>query len=198
VPLYVDGKLVNAQTITADGTKRPQFGAKRIGAHFIYGTLEDGKPIAIAEGLATAESFYVVSRAPTVMAMDTGNLLPVAQAIRAAYPNSQIIFPADDNAHLPLREGVRKMENAGVEKARAAALKVGNAIVLTAPEIPERTAADKGTDWNDVVQAKGIQAARAAGRVMIEAHAQVRAGQAKEVPAPAQQRLQGRGPSLTI
>ncbi len=28
VPLYIDGRLVNAQTITADGTKRPQFGAR--------------------------------------------------------------------------------------------------------------------------------------------------------------------------
>ena len=168
VPLYADGKLVNAQTITADGTKRPQFGARKVGAHFVYGTLEDGKPIAIGEGLATAELFHRISRAPTVMAMDTGNLLPVAQAICAAYPKSQIIFAADNDAHLPLREGNRKMENVGVQKARAAALKVGNAIVLTAPELSERTAADKGTDWNDVAQAKGVKTARAIGRTMME------------------------------
>lgn len=199
VPLYADGKLVNAQTITSDGAKRPQFGARKTGAHFVYGTLEDGKPIAIAEGLATARSFRDTSGAPTVMAMDTGNLLPVAQAIRAAYPRSQIIFAADNDAHLPLREGVRKMENVGVEKARSAAVKVGNAIVLTAPELPERTVADKGTDWNDVVQAKGVPATRAVGRAMIEAHAQTRQGQTQPAPAPAQQqRTQERGPSLTI
>jgi conjugative relaxase-like TrwC/TraI family protein len=196
VPLSADGKLVNAQTITADGTKRPQFGARKIGAHFVYGALEDGKPIAIGEGLATAESFHVISRAPTVMAVDTCNLAPVAQAIRAAYPRSQIIFATDNDAHLPLREGVRKMENVGLEKARAAALMVGNAIVLTAPEIPQRTASDQGTDWNDVVQAKGLQAARATGRAMLEANAQARAGHAKEAPAPAQQ--QARGQSLSM
>jgi conjugative relaxase-like TrwC/TraI family protein len=201
VPLSADGKLVNAQTITEDGTKRPQFGARKIGAHFVYGTPEDGKPIAVAEALATAASFHVISRAPTVMAMDTGNLAPVAQAIRAAYPRSRIIFPADNDAHLPLRDGDRKVENVGVEKARAAALKVGNAIVLTAPEIPELTAADKGTDWNDLVQAKGLQAARAIGRAMIEAHGQAHAGQTEEAPAPAQRQAQGtkaRGQTLTM
>jgi phage/plasmid primase-like uncharacterized protein len=201
VPLYIDGKLVNAQTITEDGTKRPQYGARKIGAHFVYGTPEDGKPIAIAEGLATAASFHEVSRAPTVMAMDTGNLAPVAQAIRAAYPNSQIVFATDNDAQLPFREGDRKMENVGLEKARAAALKVGNAIVLTAPEIPERTAADKGTDWNDVVQAKGLQAARAVGRAMIDANAQARAAQTKDAPAPARQQAQGqkaRGQTLSM
>jgi conjugative relaxase-like TrwC/TraI family protein len=200
VPLSIDGKLVNAQTITADGIKRPQFGARKIGAHFVYGTPEDGKPIAIGEGLATAESFHVISRAPTVMALDSGNLAPVARAIRAAYPNSQIVFATDNDAHLPLRDGDRKMENVGVEKARAAAWKVGNALVLTAPEDKARTETDKGTDWNDVVQAKGLQAARATGRAMIEAHAQVRTGQKKEAPAPAQQQAQGpgRGPTLTM
>jgi hypothetical protein len=92
------------------------------------------------------------------------------------------------------------MENVGVEKARAAAWKVGNALVLTAPEDKARTETDKGTDWNDVVQAKGLQAARATGRAMIEAHAQVRTGQKKEAPAPAQQQAQGpgRGPTLTM
>jgi hypothetical protein len=54
------------------------------------------------------------------------------------------------------------MPNVGVDKARDAAVKVGNAIVVTAPEIAERTAADQGTDWNDVAVAKGAQAARGA------------------------------------
>jgi phage/plasmid primase-like uncharacterized protein len=177
------------------------YGARKIGAHFVYGTPEDGKPIAIGEGLATAESFHAISRAPTVMALDSSNLAPVARAIRAAYPNSQIVFATDNDAHLPLRDGDRKMENVGVEKARTAALKVGNAIVLTAPEIPECTASDKGTDWNDVTQARGLQAARAAGRAMIEAHARVRAGQTTAPPAPVQQPGQGqkaRGQTLTM
>jgi hypothetical protein len=51
------------------------------------------------------------------------------------------------------------------------------------------------------VQAKGLQAARAAGRAMIEAHARVWAGQTKDARAPAQQQAQGRkarGQSLTM
>ena len=74
----------------------------------------------------------------------------------------------------------------------AVALKVGNAIVLTAPEDKARTAADKGTDCNDVVQAKGLQAARSNGRAIVEAHAIARAGQTKEAPHPVKIRHRGR------
>jgi phage/plasmid primase-like uncharacterized protein len=185
VPLYSAGKLVNAQTITADGTKRPVYGAQKTGAHFVVGKIEAGKPIAIAEGLATAKSFHEATGIPTVMALDTSNLVPVAQAVRAAFPKAQIIFAADNDAHLPLREGTRQMPNVGVEKAQAAAAKVGNAVVLTAPELSERTAADKGTDFNDLAQANGAAAVR-------------RMVQEQQAPALDQTQGRKRGPQMTM
>ena len=196
VPLTIGGKLANAQTIGADGTKRPVFGARKIGAHFVVGDIEAGKPIAFAEGLATAKSFHAATGIATVMALDTSNLMPVAEAFRKAHPTAHFVFAADNDAHLPQREGTRQMPNVGVEKARAAAAKVGNAVVVTAPEIAERTAADKGTDWNDVVQAQGMPVAREAVRSMVEAYRIVQ--EQKNAPAPDQTQGRTRGPRMTM
>jgi putative DNA primase/helicase len=203
VPLTLGGKLVNVQTISADGTKRPVYGARKVGAHFVVGTIEAGQPIAFAEGLATAKSFHAATGLATVMAMDTSNLMPVAEAARKAYPTTPFVFAADNDAHLPKRAGPRQMPNVGVDKARDAAVKVGNAIVVTAPELPERTARDAGTDWNDVAVARGAQAARDASRQMMAAHAiaQEQTKQAlaqKNAPEPTAARGRKRGPEMSL
>ena len=203
VPLHADGRLVNAETITADGTRRLQYGARKLGAHFVLGDIDPPRSIAIAGGLATAASFHAASGAPTVMAMDSSNLLPVAQAIRAAYPTAQIIFAADNDAHLPLRKGDRKLTNIGVEKAHDAALTIGNAVVLPAPELADRTAADRGTDWNDYAQAHGLAAARQAGRTLMAAQAAARARSRPpkrdvEPPALSPEFRQRRGPRMRM
>ena len=183
VPLFAGGKMVNVQTITADGRKRPIFGARKVGAHFVVGEIEPGKPVAFAEGLATAKSFHAATGIETVMALDTSNLAPVAEAFRKAYPAAPFVFAADNDAHLPLRAGDRTMPNVGVEKARAAAAKVGGT-VLIAPEIAARTAADQGTDWNDVTAAQGRQAARDAVHAVL--------------PERVHRHTQSRGPSMPM
>jgi phage/plasmid primase-like uncharacterized protein len=202
VPLFAGGKLVNVQTITPEGIKRPVFGARKIGAHHVIGEIVPGQPIAFAEGLATAKSFHEPTGMPVVMALDTGNLLPVAEAFRKAHLVERFVFVADNDAHLPKRAGERNLPNVGVEKAYDAALRVANAMVLTAPELAERTAADKGTDWNDVTAAQGREAVQAAARSMIDAHRLVQdhAKQArgkKQAPEQTQGPRQSRGPRLT-
>jgi phage/plasmid primase-like uncharacterized protein len=152
--------------------------------------------------LATAASFHAASGTPTVMAMDRRNLLPVAQAIRAAYPHAPIIVAADNDAHLPQREGMRRQPNIGVETAYDAALQVGNAVVLTAPALAARTAADRGSDWNDYVQAHGLPAARQAARTLMAAQMAARAQshapqRVIETPAPSQDARQRRGLHMT-
>jgi phage/plasmid primase-like uncharacterized protein len=59
---------------------------------------------------------------PAVVAFDSGNLMPVAKAIRAEDPDRQIVFMADNDHHLPRRSP--PLPNAGLEKAHGAAREV--------------------------------------------------------------------------
>ncbi|GAA0592644.1 hypothetical protein GCM10009416_33810 [Craurococcus roseus] len=183
VPLRLrpGGPVVNAQTIGADGSKRPVFGAVKIGAHCVLGEIEDGKPVAFAEGLAAAKSFHKATGIATVMCLDSGNLLPVAKAYRELHPDAEFMVAADNDAHLPLREGHRKQANEGLTKAVAVADEVG-ATVLLPPEIEERTAADKGTDWNDWRVARGLEAVREAVEELLEARELPRRPPGRERP----------------
>ncbi|CAH2606368.1 Relaxase domain-containing protein (plasmid) [Rhodovastum atsumiense] len=202
IPLYVlDGgalRLVNAQTITADGTKRPQYGARKVGAFHLFGTIDPEGPIGLCEGYATAADFHAAAGLPaTVMALDSGTLAPVARALRAAYPRAQLIFGADNDAHLPQRDGVRRMPNIGLEKATAAAAENRPALVVAPPALPARTAADAGTDWNDYRLAEGRPAAQAAACRQIAAQGRIEPRQqAPQItPEPNARRP---GPTLTI
>ena len=197
VPLQADGKLVNLLTITADGAKRRLYGARKTGAHFIIGEIAPGRPIAFAEGLATAKSIHEATGFATVMTMDSGNLAPVAEAIRKAHPNAQFVFAADNDAHLAKRAGARQTPNVRVENALAAAANAGNAIVLTAPELPQRSAADRSTDWNNVAAAQGPEAMRATLRTMIASHTMAQE-QARQAAQRQSQSHKHRGPRLRM
>jgi hypothetical protein len=88
-----------------------------------------------------------------VVAIVAGNLLPVAKALRAKYPNSPLVFGADDDAATALETG----HNTGIEKATEAAKAVGG--WLTIPDFgPNRT--DDQTDFNDLAAAAGLDAVR--------------------------------------
>jgi len=115
----IDGALVGLQFIDASGDKKFLTGTPKRGAFHLIGEITAGVPFAIAEGYATAASIHMATEfeLPVVVAFDAGNLLPVAQALRAKYPDWQILICADDDAHT---EG-----NPGVTKATEAAQAVG-------------------------------------------------------------------------
>jgi phage/plasmid primase-like uncharacterized protein len=147
VPLRdINGALRNVQTITADGTKLYLAGAQKMGSFHLLGDLEPGRPVAIAEGYATAATVHQALGMSVAVALDTSNLAAVALALRQADPDRPIYMAADNDHHLPLRDPPRP--NAGKEKAAAAAAIVGARILLP-PAVPEQVAAGKGTDWND-------------------------------------------------
>jgi phage/plasmid primase-like uncharacterized protein len=153
------------QTILArspkEGTdKLYQEGAQKTGTGFLIGTLRPGEPLGIAEGFATAWSAHTTSGLPVVVALDTSNLKPLAEAVRRAEPDRALVFFADNDHHLPARP--TPLPNAGLEKAKAAADAVGNAMVVAPPLDPARHAAGQGTDWNDHHQTHGLAATRTA------------------------------------
>ena len=141
------GKLWTLQTIGPDGTKLFRQGGRKRGCFYLLGKL-DGT-IIIAEGFATAASIHEATALPVAVAFDAGNLQPVAEALRASFPDADLLIAADDDH---ATEG-----NPGASKAAHAAKAVGGRTVL--PRFAD--ASCRGTDFNDLAQAEGPAAVKA-------------------------------------
>ncbi len=76
--------------------------------------------------------------------------MPVAQSIRRAHPNAQILIMADNDHPLLERE---PFKNVGLDKAKDAAREV-NATVLT-PVFNDKEKEKGLTDWNDFSKERG-------------------------------------------
>ncbi|MCP1290918.1 DUF5906 domain-containing protein [Chromobacterium sp. S0633] len=182
IPLirYDQSRLVGVQKIApekpADGVdKRFTKGFEKNGAACRLGDEPiDGDLLLVAEGYATATSGReaVEYDYPVFMALDSGNLPHVARILRAKYPNSPLLFLADDD-YLPKKSG--EPNHAGEKKAQQAVLEVGNAaFVLPRFSVARRASDDdeslpKLTDFNDLHDAEGIEVARAQIRAAINA-----------------------------
>jgi phage/plasmid primase-like uncharacterized protein len=111
------------------------------------GAYDPERPVVIVEGFSTGATISEASNLPVVVAFNAGNLLAVAEAIRAAHPERRIII-AGDNDHTRERETMpdgRAKSNPGRVAAEKAAAAVGGFVLL-----PQFTPEDKGSDWNDL------------------------------------------------
>ena len=132
------GDIRSLQRIDGEGNKRFHPGGEISGNYYAIGQ-PDGLLI-VAEGFATAASIHQATGYAVAVALNAGNLKPVAEAIRAKLPEARIIIAADDDRET---EG-----NPGITKAHEAAQTVGGAVAL-----PGRPG-----DFNDLHQAKGLEA----------------------------------------
>jgi len=132
--IYIDDKGKNQKRFLPGGEKR--------GHYHVIG--ESGPVVCIAEGYATAASIHEATGYPVAVAFDSGNLEPVASAIRAKHPTAKIVLCADDDWKTP--------GNPGQTKATAAAKAVGGIVA-----IPDFGASrpDGATDFNDLGKAQG-------------------------------------------
>lgn len=122
------GVLRGLQFIDADGGKKFLTGTAKKGCFHFVGDMATVKDrLGIAEGYATAASIYQITGIPTAVAFDAGNLLPVAEAFRQHFPNTEIVIFGDDDRET---EG-----NPGRTKALAAAEAVGGRAVF--PQLQE-------------------------------------------------------------
>jgi predicted P-loop ATPase/phage/plasmid primase-like uncharacterized protein len=153
VPVHLVGK----QEIKPDGEKRYSGGMDKFAAMCRLGKpAADGDDIYVAEGYATGGSVRAAfgHQVPVYLCFDTSGLLSGARVIRALYPNSRIIFCADDDY---------LTGNKGRDKAQAAADDVGNAIVVlprfSVPRRPKKTDESMPmlTDFNDLHLAESIE-----------------------------------------
>ena len=138
VPIYDEHKhLVNLQFIQPDGTKRFMAGGKKKGCYSFIGKPTAAGIIQIAEGWATSASLYEATGHFTVVALDAGNLEPVALVFRRLYPDSEIIICGDNDE-----------SGTGQKAARSAALAVGGKYII--PTIV-------GHDFNDMLTTEAAQ-----------------------------------------
>ncbi|MBF0632752.1 MAG: AAA family ATPase [Magnetococcales bacterium] len=148
IPLVgTDGQLQTLQFVTPDGKKLLLPGHPKKGAFHIIG--EPTEVICISEGFATAATIFDATRNMTVMAIDSGNLGPVAEAIRGKHPHHTITLIADDDMHMA--------SNPGLTKATEAARAVGGNLAVPSfgPNRP-----DVVSDFNDLARLHGLEAAR--------------------------------------
>lgn len=151
-----DGRLVSLQFIDGEGGKRFLSGGEKRGCFFLIPAWDSGRtgPLLIGEGVATVLSACQATGYAGLVAFDAGNLLPVAEAARALYPDRELVLLADNDC--ALKDGQPRDHNPGVEKATAAARAVGGKLAV--PPAHE----GKATDFNDLHVWRGLEAVRVA------------------------------------
>ena len=152
-PLHIAVQIMNAkgqyqglQKIYNDGQKRFTKGLAKKGHFALIGlnTPPEKLPtIHICEGVATAASIHLSINEPVFAALDAFNLLPVAKALKAAYPKTQIIIWADNDWQKAdkLRPDGKPIGNTGLIQANRTAFKLRGTLVCTpdfsdVPELP--------------------------------------------------------------
>ena len=148
--------LVNVQTIAPDSEKLFLKGGLVSGADFTIGSpaMFGGGVILICEGYATgATVFDAMSYSlPVIVAFNANNLIPVAQSIRAQYPDHRIIIVADDDTATAIKmrdkaiaEGKEPKPlieyNTGIREARNAAIAISGEMVVPSFDLLDKDAA---------------------------------------------------------
>jgi putative DNA primase/helicase len=151
VPLQdSDGRVHSLETIARDGAKRFLAGGAKRG-HFCVIGMDPGPmpapsgPILICEGWATGASLHIATGHTVIAAMDAGNLMPVAEVLRARFPAADLVLVADNDLKPD------RVTNPGIEAARKVALAVDGRLAV--PDSPG--------DANDLFCAEGPAAVAA-------------------------------------
>ena len=148
-----DQALKALQVIRPDGTKRFTKGFTKPGCCLRLGHVVVGEPILVAEGYATALTLRmaVARRLPVVVALDAGNVQPVAELLRELYPQAPLLICADDDW--------RTEGNPGRHKAHVTARAVAECH-YTWPVFQRHQRGPKDTDFNDLALRQGLNAVR--------------------------------------
>lgn len=117
------GAVWNVQIINKAGKKLFLKKGRKAGLfHFIGEPPVGASALCVAEGYSTAASIYMARGWPVVVAIDAGNLPPVAVAVRGMFPEAVMIICADDDRETG--------GNPGLTKATEAAALVGAAVCI--------------------------------------------------------------------
>ena len=139
VPLYDQNQVLQSlQFIGYDGDKRFLSGGLTKGCYYPIGGTPD-KILYVAEGFATAATVHEATGSAVAVAFNANNLESIAKALRAKFPNLEMVICADDDHKTKGNPGIRK----AIEAATASRSKV---------VIPEfgGNRSDSDTDLNDL------------------------------------------------
>jgi putative DNA primase/helicase len=151
----INGELHSLQFIAPDkryeGERNKTFlaGGRVSACFYILADKADG-PLIICEGYATGASIHEATGHAVICAMNSGNLLSVAKAVRERWPEREIIIAADDD------QWTIQPPNPGFNQATAAAKAIR--AKLAVPRFKDT--ATKPTDFNDLGVAEGLDAVR--------------------------------------
>jgi putative DNA primase/helicase len=148
-----DQALRAVQRIFADGQKRFTKGFEKPRACLRLGLVAVGEPLLVCEGYATGLTLRmaVERRLPVFVALDAGNLLPVAEMLRELHPDNRILVCADDDA--------RTQGNPGRDKAHKLSKAVPDCS-YTWPIFRRCNRGPKDTDFNDLHIREGLHVVR--------------------------------------
>lgn len=148
----VSGKIWTAQHIGMNGFKGFEEGGKKEGNFFIIGaeSVSDITTVVLCEGFATGATIHEAINAPVIVAVDAGNLINVAKAIKEGFPEKEILIAADNDIQ---KEEAGK-DNVGRLKAEAAAAAVKG--VLVVPRLTPDEVKKGATDFNDLSKSRGL------------------------------------------
>ncbi|MDY0270643.1 AAA family ATPase [Trichloromonas sp.] len=144
------GTIHGLQSIDAEGGKRFESGTAKRGNFSPLGEPRD-KTLLLCEGFATGATIHEATGEAVAVAFDAGNLRPVAEALRGAYPDWRLIVCADDD------HGT--LGNPGIKNAIQAAEAVGG--LLAVPDFAGTERGPKDTDFNDLAKLAGMEAVKA-------------------------------------
>ena len=141
------------QRIWPDGRKRFTKGFEKPGTCLRLGHVVVGERILVCEGYATGLTLRMAvdRRLPVVVALDAGNLLPVAELLRQLYPDARLLMCADDDW--------QTQGNPGRDKALKTARTVGQCDYVY-PIFRRTNRGAKDTDFNDLHAREGLLCVR--------------------------------------
>lgn len=137
------GRMHSLQSIAPDGTKRFMPSGRVKGCYHAI-----GKPagrLVICEGYATGATIHQDTGHAVAVAFNSGNLLPVAKALRSKFPCIDLVLAADDDW--------KTDGNPGLSAATEAARAVGG--LLAVPTFNGLPRGDRDTDFNDLHRLAG-------------------------------------------
>lgn len=141
IPVYRDfDRLCSFQSIDAEGNKLFMPGGRMAGAfHPIIGP--DKRRVLVCEGYATGYALRMATNHSVACAMSAGNLPAVAAAMRAKFPDREIVAAVDNDHETAARTG----KNPGLEAGHASGARVF---------CPPFRQTDAGcSDWDDWIRA---------------------------------------------
>jgi len=127
--------------------------SKKEGNFFIIGNqnLHQEKELIVVEGYATGATIHQATNKTVIVAIDSGNLVPVMSQLDKKYSNSTILLAGDDDIQMEMKG----KENIGLNKAIEATKNIHRTFII--PKFTPEEIKLNATDFNDLAKSRGLK-----------------------------------------